>query len=106
MSYIIKMALDIKAGFEPPAPMTSPLEAYCAIGTIAKAMRLAMPEQKSTLFEMRDQLNGDMGGSEPEDGRISKIHSILNSFIRDDETTGQMMEYVKYGYENEEPGQG
>lgn len=25
MSYIIKMALDIKAGFEPPAPMTSPL---------------------------------------------------------------------------------
>ena len=39
MSYIIKMALDIKARFEPPAPMTSPLEAYCAIGTIARAIR-------------------------------------------------------------------
>ena len=39
MSYIIKMALDIKARFEPPAPMTSPLEAYCAIGTIARAMK-------------------------------------------------------------------
>ena len=37
MSYIIKMALDIKARFEPPAPITSPLEAYCAIGTIAKS---------------------------------------------------------------------
>ncbi len=24
MSYIIKMALDIKARFEPPAPITSP----------------------------------------------------------------------------------
>ena len=43
MSYIIKMALDIKARFEPPAPMTSPLEAYCAIGTIAKAMKFKMP---------------------------------------------------------------
>ena len=46
MSYIIKMALDIKAGFEPPAPMTSPLEAYCAVGTIAKAMKLGMPERR------------------------------------------------------------
>ena len=35
MSYIIKMALDIKAGFEPPAQMSSPIEAYCAIGTVA-----------------------------------------------------------------------
>ena len=46
MSYIIKMALDIKAGFEPPAPMTSPLEAYCAVGTIARAMKLGMPERR------------------------------------------------------------
>ena len=61
MSYIIKMALDIKARFEPPAPMTSPLEAYCAIGTIARAMKLGLPERKDTLFEMRDQLDADMG---------------------------------------------
>ena len=77
MSYIIKMALDIKAGFEPPAPMTSPLEAYCAVGTIARAMKLGMPERKDTLFEMRDQLDGDMGGNEPEDSRIARIHAIL-----------------------------
>ena len=64
MSYIIKMALDIKARFEPPAPMTSPLEAYCAIGTIARAMKLGLPERKDTLFEMRDQLDADMGNSE------------------------------------------
>ena len=55
MSYIIKMALDIKARFEPPAPITSPLEAYCAIGTIAKAMKLDMPARKDTLFDMRAQ---------------------------------------------------
>ena len=101
MSYITKMALDIKARFEPPAPMTSPLEAYCAIGTIAKAMKLPMPEKKDTLFEMRDQLDADMGGNEPEDSRTARIHSILKGFIRNEETTDQMMEYVKYGYENE-----
>ena len=96
MSYIIKMALDIKAGFEPPAPMTSPLEA-----TIARAMKLGMPERKDTLFEMRDQLDGDMGGNEPEDSRIARIHAILKDFIRNEDTTDQMMEYVAYGYENE-----
>ena len=101
MSYIIKMALDIKAGFEPPAPMTSPLEAYCAVGTIARAMKLGMPERKDTLFEMRDQLDGDMGGNEPEDSRIARIHAILKDFIRNEDTTDQMMEYVAYGYENE-----
>ena len=101
MSYIIKMALDIKAGFEPPAPMTSPLEAYCAVGTIARAMKLGMPERKVTLFEMRDQLDGDMGGNEPEDSRIARIHAILKDFIRNEDTTDQMMEYVAYGYENE-----
>lgn len=53
MSYIIKMALDIKAGFEPPAQMSSPIEAYCAIGTVAKAMRLDLPARRDTLFEMR-----------------------------------------------------
>ena len=95
------MALDIKAGFEPPAPMTSPLEAYCAIGTIARAMKLVMPERKDTLFEMRDQLDGDMGGNEPEDSRIARIHAILKDFIRNEDTTDQMMEYVAYGYENE-----
>lgn len=100
MSYIIKSALDIKAGFEPPAPMTSPLEAYCAIGTIAKALKLPMPARKDTLFEMRAQLEADTGG-EPEDERIGKIYRILMNFIRDDETTDQMMEYVTYGYENE-----
>ena len=101
MSYIIKMALDIKAGFEPPAPMTSPLEAYCAVGTIARAMTLGMPERKDTLFEMRDQLDVDMGGNEPEDSRIARIHAILKDFIRNEDTTDQMMEYVAYGYENE-----
>ena len=101
MSYIIKMALDIKAGFEPPAPMTSPLEADCAVGTIARAMKLGMPERKDTLFEMRDQLDGDMGGNEPEDSRIARIHAILKDFIRNEDTTDQMMEYVAYGYENE-----
>lgn len=101
MSYIIKMALDIKAGFEPPAPMTSPLEAYCAIGTIAKANQLPMPARKDTLFEMRTQLTGDLGGNEPEDERTGKIYRILMNFIRDAETTDQMMEYVTYGYENE-----
>ena len=101
MSYIIKMALDIKAGFEPPAPMTSPLEAYCAIRTIARAMKLGMPERKDTLFEMRDQLDGDMGGNEPEDSRIARIHAILKDFIRNEDATDQMMEYVAYGYENE-----
>ena len=60
MSYIIKMALDIKAGFEPPAPMTSPLEAYCAVGTIARAMKLGMPERRDTHFEIRDQLAAAM----------------------------------------------
>lgn len=101
MSYIIKNALDIKARFEPPAPMTSPLEAYCAIGTIAKAMKLALPQPKDTLFKMRAQLESDLGSTEPEDERIGKIYRILMNFIRDDETTDQMMEYVAYGYENE-----
>ena len=91
MSYIIKMALDIKARFEPPAPITSPLEAYCAIGTIAKAMKLDMPAQ----------LNTDIGGDEPADERIGKLYRILMNFIRNDETTDQMMEYVTYGYEHE-----
>ena len=100
MSYIIKMARDIKARFEPPAPITSPLEAYCAIGTIAKAMKLDMPARKDTLFDMRAQLDTDIGG-EPADERIGKLYRILMNFIRNDETTDQMMEYVTYGYENE-----
>ena len=104
MSYIIKMALDIKAGFEPPAPMTSPLEAYCAVGTIARARKFGMPERKDTLFEMRDQLDVDMGGNEPEDSRIARIHAILKDFIRNEDTTDQMMEYTLYGYENEGAG--
>ena len=101
MSYIIKMAPDIKARFEPPAPITSPLEAYCAIGTIAKAMKLDMPARKDTLFDMRAQLNTDIGGDEPADERIGKLYRILMNFIRNDETTDQMMEYVTYGYEHE-----
>ena len=101
MSYIIKMALDIKARFEPPAPMTSPLEAYCAVGTIARAMNLDLPVRRDTLFQMRKKLNADMGPEEPEKERIRKIHRILMNFIRDDETTDQMMEYVTYGYEHE-----
>ena len=90
------MALDIKARFEPPAPMTSPLEAYCA-----KAMKFRMPDRQDTLFQMREKLNADIGPDGPEDERIRKIHTILMNFIRDDETTDQMMEYVAYGYENE-----
>ena len=95
MSYIIKMALDIKARFEPPAPITSPLEA------IAKAMKLDMPARKDTLFDMRAQLDTDIGGDEPADERIGKLYRILMNFIRNDETTDQMMEYVTYGYEHE-----
>ena len=91
MSYIIKMALDIKARFEPPAPITSPLE----------AMKLDMPARKDTLFDMRAQLNTDIGGDEPADERIGKLYRILMNFIRNDETTDQMMEYVTYGYEHE-----
>ena len=84
MSYIIKMALDIKAGFEPQRH-DIPLEAYCAVGTIAKAMKLGMPERKDTLFEMRDQLDGDMGGNEPEgQPDIARIHAILKDFIRNE----------------------
>lgn len=101
MSYIIKMALDIKARFNPPAPITSPLEAYCAIGAIAKSMKLAMPVRKDTLFEMRSELESCLGGAEPSDERIGKLYRILMDFIRNDETTDQMMEYVTYGYENE-----
>lgn len=101
MSYVIKMALDIKARFEPPAPMTSPLEAYCAVGAIAKANHLPMPARKDTLFEMRSQLSEDLGGKEPDEERIGKIYRILMNFIRDAETTDQMMEYAAYGYENE-----
>ena len=52
MSYIIKMALDIKAGFESlPANMSSPIEAYCAVGTIARAMGLECPERKDTFLK-------------------------------------------------------
>lgn len=101
MSYIIKMALDIKARFNPPAPMTSPLEAYCAIGVIAKSMNLTMPARKETLFEMRSELASSLRDAPPSDGRIGKLYGILMDFIRNDETTDQMMEYVKYGYENE-----
>lgn len=101
MSYIIKMALDIKARFEPPAPMTSPLEAYCAIGVIARAMNMDMPARKDTLFQMREDLNAGISQNGPEDERIGRILGILLNFIRDHETTDQMMEYVAYGYENE-----
>ena len=101
MSYIIKMALDIKAGFGPPAPMSSPIEGYCAIGTVSKNMGLPMPEKKDTLFEMREQLTADLAGREPEEGRIRKILQILLNFIRNADTTDQMMEYVAYGYEQE-----
>lgn len=101
MSYIIKMALDIKARFQPPAPMTSPLEAYCALGVIAKALKLDRPQPKDTLFDMREELKRSLNGREPEDERIANICSILFSFIRNAETNAQMMEYVSYGYDNE-----
>lgn len=101
MSYIIKMALDIKARFNPPAPMTSPLEAYCALGVVARAMNMDMPAGRDTLFQMRDDLKAGLGRNEPESERIARILGILLDFIRDHETTDQMMEYVKYGYENE-----
>ena len=91
MSYIIKMALDIKARFNPPAHMSSPIEAYCAIGTVAK----------DTLFEMRQELSDAEAGKSFPSERIEKINQILMSFIRDEETTDAMMAYVTYGYENE-----
>ena len=62
MSYIIKMALDIKARFNPPAHMSSPIEAYCAIGTVAKALGLSCPQRKDTLFEMRQELSDAEAG--------------------------------------------
>ena len=101
MSYVIKMALDIKAGFEPPAQMSSPIEAYCAIGTIAKAMGLDLPVRRDTLFEMREDLKDKIEGKNFPEPRIEKICHILMSFIRDDATTDRMMEYMEYGYENE-----
>ena len=92
MSYIIKMALDIKARFNPPAHMSSPIEAYCAIGT---------PERKDTLFEMRQELSDTETGKIFPSDRIEKINQILMSFIRNEKTTDTMMDYVTYGYENE-----
>ncbi len=53
MSYIIKMALDIKARFNPPAHMSSPIEAYCAIGTVAKPLVFPVHSVKIRYFEMR-----------------------------------------------------
>ena len=88
MSYIIKMALDIKARFNPPAHMSSPIEAYCAIGTVAKALGLSCPERKDTLFEMRQELS---------DTKTGKIFPS----DRNEKTTDTMMDYVTYGYENE-----
>ena len=101
MSYIIKMALDIKDGFEPPAQMSSPIEAYCAIGTVAKAMRLDLPARRDTLFEMREDLKNEIDGKDFPEPRIEKICHILMSFIRNETTTDRMMEYMVYGYENE-----
>ena len=101
MSYIIKMALDIKAGFEPPAQMSSPIEAYCAIGTVAKAMRLDLPARRDTLFEMREDLKNEIDGKDFPEPRIEKICHILMSFIRNETTTDRMVEYMVYGYENE-----
>ena len=101
MSYIIKMALDIKARFNPPAHMSSPIEAYCAIGTVAKALGLSCPERKDTLFEMRQELSDAETGKIFPSDRIEKINQILMSFIRNEETTDTMMDYVTYGYENE-----
>ena len=104
--YVIhhKNGLDIKAGFEPPANMSSPIEAYCAVGTIAKAMGLECPERKDTLFEMRQALREAIEGKEFPSTRIEKITRILMSFIRNEATTDQMMEYTLYGYENEGAG--
>ena len=74
--------------------MSSPIEAYCAIGTVAKALGLPCPQRKDTLSET------EAGKSFPSE-RIEKINQILMSFIRDEETTDAMMAYVTYGYENE-----
>ena len=101
MSYIIKMALDIKARFNPPAHMSSPIEAYCAIGTVAKALGLSCHERKDTLFEMRQELSDTETGKIFPSDRIEKINQILMSFIRNEKTTDTMMDYVTYGYENE-----
>ena len=57
MSYIIKMALDIKAGFEPPANMSSPIEAYCAVGTIAKAMGIKRGDRGKGISQYQDRKN-------------------------------------------------
>ena len=95
------MALDIKARFNPPAHMSSPIEAYCAIGTVAKALGLSCPERKDTLFEMRQELSDTETGKIFPSDRIEKINQILMSFIRNEETTDTMMDYVTYGYENE-----
>ena len=87
--------------FNPPAHMSSPIEAYCAIGTVAKALGLPCPQRKDTLFEMRQELSDAEAGKSFPSERIEKINQILMSFIRDEETTDAMMAYVTYGYENE-----
>lgn len=100
MSYIIKMALDIKARFNPPAHMSSPIEAYCAIGTVAKALVFPVHSVKIRYLKCCQELSDAEAGKSFPSERIEKINQILMSFIRDEETTDAMMAYVTYGYEN------
>ena len=67
-------------------------------------MGLECPERKDTLFEMRQALREAIEGKEFPSTRIEKITRILMSFIRNEATTDQMMEYTLYGYENEGAG--
>ena len=59
--------------------MSSPIEAYCAIGTVAKALGLPCPQRKDTLFEMRQELSDAEAGKSFPSERIEKINQILLS---------------------------
>ena len=50
---------------------------------------------------MRQELSDTETGKIFPSDRIEKINQILMSFIRNEETTDTMMDYVIYGYENE-----
>lgn len=50
---------------------------------------------------MRQELSDTETGKIFPSDRIEKINQILMSFIRNEKTTDTMMDYVTYGYENE-----
>lgn len=101
MSYIIKMALDIKARFNHQLICLLLLKLTVPLELLQKPLGFPCPERKDTLFEMRQELSDTETGKIFPSDRIEKINQILMSFIRNEKTTDTMMDYVTYGYENE-----